>query len=129
MGISTIPICLEVDPESDSLPNASWFVKAGDPQALRRPAGPPQALSRLLDLAEFRVTGVAYDDRLERLIVLCQHVWTSQCARTARSSRRMCISTIGGWSMIWPGSGTPAIWSSPRGASPASTAGGPSQRA
>ena len=45
-------------------------------QAIRRPsAGPPQALTRLLNLAEFRVTGVAYDDRLERLIVLCQHVW------------------------------------------------------
>jgi transposase len=50
---------------SDSIPNGSWFVKAGD----------PQALSRLLDLDEFRVTGLEYDDRLACLVVLCEHVW------------------------------------------------------
>ena len=55
---------------SDSIPNASWFVKADD----------PQALTRILGLSEFRVTGVEYDDRLVRVMVLCQHVWdVAQC--------------------------------------------------
>lgn len=49
----------------DSIPNASWFVKADD----------PQALTRLLGLSEFMVSGVEYDDRLDCLIVFCQHVW------------------------------------------------------
>ncbi len=65
MWSSTAPIGLEVAPVSDRIPNASGFVKAGD----------PQALTRLLDLAEFKVTGVEYDARLGCLIVLCQHVW------------------------------------------------------
>lgn len=70
MWISTIPIYLEVAPVSDSIPNASWFVKADD----------PQALTRILGLSEFRVTGVEYDDRLDRVIVFCQHVWdVAQC--------------------------------------------------
>jgi transposase len=50
---------------SDSILNGSWFVNAGD----------PQALSRLLALDEFRVTGLEYDDRLACLVVFCEHVW------------------------------------------------------
>jgi transposase len=54
-----------VAPVLDSIPNASWLVKADD----------PQALTRLLGLSEFMVSGIEYDDRLDCMIVLCQHVW------------------------------------------------------
>jgi len=56
---------LEVAPVLDSIPNASWFVKAED----------PQALTRLLGLSEFVVSGIEYDERLDCVIVLCQPVW------------------------------------------------------
>ena len=49
----------------DSIANSSWFVNADD----------PQALTQLLGLSEFTVSGVEYDARLDCLIVLCQPVW------------------------------------------------------
>jgi transposase len=65
MWISTSQTYLEVAPVLDSIANSSWFVNADD----------PQALTRLLDLAEFTVSGVEYDARLDCMIVLCQPVW------------------------------------------------------
>lgn len=61
----------------DSIPNDSWFVKAGD----------PQALNRLLGLDEFRVIGIEYDDRLTCIVVLCEHVWdVAVCPRCQQLS-------------------------------------------
>ena len=118
MWISTIPIYLEVAPVSDSIPNASWFVKADD----------PQALTRILGLSEFRVTGVEYDDRLDRVIVFCQHVWdVAQCPDCQQLSthvhqyHRRVVHDL-----AWVGHACYLEFR--RGVSVASTAGGPLQK-
>ncbi len=47
-----------------TIPRDSWHINADD----------PRALTRLLDLPEFVVTALEYDDRLDCLVVLCQPV-------------------------------------------------------
>ncbi len=47
-----------------TIPRDSWQLNAGD----------PQALTRLLDLPEFVVTALEYDDRLDRVMVRCRQV-------------------------------------------------------
>lgn len=47
-----------------TIPRDSWRLNAGD----------PHALTRLLDLPEFVVTALEYDDRLDRVLVRCRQV-------------------------------------------------------
>lgn len=61
----------------DSVAEASWQVKSHD----------PEALTRLLGLPEWVVTGMEYDDRLDCLMIQCEPAWDwAVCPRCGRPS-------------------------------------------